>query len=72
MNNNYTVELTEETRMVGGVLDGTPMHPQTFTVFNVYFNGEWVNATRDADTINELIADHQNPGRWANVGSRFD
>ena len=72
MKNNYTVELTEETRMVGGVLDGTPMRAQTFTVYNVYFNGEWVNATRDADTINEVIADHQNPGRWANVNNRFD
>ena len=68
----YTIKTTTEKRAFGGILEGKPLEMREIEVYNIYCNDVWVNATRDINSIPELIECHKNPNRWANVGSRFD
>lgn len=68
----YTIKTTTEQRAFGGILEGKPLEMRKIEVYQIFCNGVWINETRDLDMIGELIADHKNPGRWANVGNRFD
>ena len=67
MTNNYTVQTKTETRAFGDALE-----MREIEVYQIFCNDVWVNETRDIDMISELIADHKNQGRWANVNNRFD
>ena len=73
MNNNYTIEIEYGTRMEGGVLDGTPMHPVEYTQYNILRDGQLVGFVFDAEDINTAIeAMEKYPRAAETMHSRFD
>ena len=70
---NYTVEKNIGKRMVGGVLDGTPMHEVEYITFRILRDGKLVGLTYDEEHIQAAIETMEKyPHAARNMGSRLD
>jgi hypothetical protein len=70
---NYTVEPQVGKRMVGGVLDGTPMHEVEYTTFRILRDGQLVGLVYDQADVQiaiETMEKYPHAGRTMN--NRFD
>ena len=70
---NYTVEKHVGKRMVGGVLDGTPMHEVEYITYRIFRDGKLVGLTYDEayiETAIETMEKYPHAGRMMN--NRFD
>ncbi len=72
-NENYTVETKVGTRMVGGVLDGTPMHEVEYTTFQIFRDGKLVGLVYDVNDVQTAIDTMEKyPHAGRTMGNRFD
>ena len=70
---HYTVEPRVETRMAGGVLDGTPMHEVEYTTFRILRDGQLVGLVYDqADVQTAIETMEKYPHAGRTMHSRFD
>ena len=70
---NYTVEPQVGKRMVGGVLDGTPMHEVEYTTFRILRDGKLVGLVYDQADVQIAIERMENyPHAGRTMNNRFD